>query len=101
MVVTTCTKECARCHNHDNTRTAPSAGVGAFGIQGTALAITHDLRVLNASGECGFKAGQIYNVDASRIICHGGGAFGAHCDIAYPEIAHLYWQSALAAMASA
>ena len=70
-------------------------GVGAFGIQGTATATTHDLPVLGASAEYHFDAGHIYNVDASTVICHGGGPSGAHSDIAHPEIAHLFWQAAV------
>jgi len=75
-------------------------GVGAFGIQGTAAGATHDVVVLNADAEYGFDAGNIYNVDASPVICHGGGPSGAHSDIAHPEIAHLFWQAALAGIAN-
>ncbi len=71
-------------------------GVGAFGIQGTATATTHDLAVLSASAEYHFDAGHIYNVDASTVIRHGGWPSGAHSDIAHPEIAHLFWQAAVA-----
>ncbi len=73
-------------------------GVGAFGIQGTATATTHDLAVLGASAEYHFDAGHIYNVDASTVICHGGRPSGAHSDIAHPEIAHLFWQAAVSAI---
>lgn len=75
-------------------------GVGAFGIQGTAPATTHDMQVLNANAEYGFEAGHIYNVDASTVICHGGWPSGAHSDIAHPQIAHLFWQAALSGMAN-
>ena len=75
-------------------------GVGAFGIQGTASDATQDMLVLNADGEYGFEVGQIYNVDASSVICSGGGPSGAHSDIAHPEIAHLFWQAALAGIAN-
>ena len=75
-------------------------GVGTFGIQGTAADMTHDLLVLNADDDYGFVAGQIYNVDASRVIRRGGGPSGAHSDIAHPEIAHLFWQAALAGIAN-
>jgi hypothetical protein len=71
-------------------------GVGAFGIQGTAADTTHDMPVLNANAEYGFNAGHIYNIDASTVIRHGGGPSGAHSDIAHPQIAHLFWQAALA-----
>jgi pimeloyl-ACP methyl ester carboxylesterase len=75
-------------------------GVGAFGIQGTSPATTHDLPVLNASAQYRFEAGQIYNVDASTVICHGGWPSGAHSDIAHPEIAHLFWQAAMSGIAN-
>lgn len=70
-------------------------GVGAFGIQGTAADATHDVPVLSADAEYGFDAGHIYNINASTVICHGGGPSGAHSDISHPEIAHLFWQAAL------
>jgi hypothetical protein len=75
-------------------------GVGAFGIQGTATATTHDMQVLNANAEYEFDAGHIYNIDASTVICHGGWPSGAHSDIAHPQIAHLFWQAALSGIAS-
>jgi hypothetical protein len=75
-------------------------GIGAFGIQGTTADTAHDMPVLNANTEYGFKAGHIYNIDASRIICHGGGPSGAHSDIVHSEIAHLFWQTALTGVAN-
>ena len=44
-----------------------------------------------------FKPGAIYNLEASGIIKNGGGASGAHSDIAHPEVAHAFWSAALAA----
>jgi hypothetical protein len=35
-------------------------------------------------------------VESSQFICHGGGAAGAHSDIAGPEVAHLIWETAFA-----
>jgi hypothetical protein len=75
-------------------------GVGAFGIQGTAADTTHDVPVLSADADYGFNAGHIYNINASTVICHGGGPSGAHSDISHPEIAHLFWQAALAGVAN-
>jgi hypothetical protein len=75
-------------------------GVGAFGIQGTAADTTHDVPVLNADADYGFDVGHIYNIDASTVICHGGGPSGAHSDISHPEIAHLLWQAAVAGVAN-
>jgi hypothetical protein len=34
-------------------------------------------------------------VEASRVIKEGGGASGAHSDIAHPEVAHIFWEAAL------
>jgi hypothetical protein len=74
-------------------------GVGAFGIQGTPAGATHDLPVLNADAEYGFEAAHTYNIDASPVICHGAWPSGAHSDIAHAQIAHVFWQAALPAMA--
>jgi hypothetical protein len=45
----------------------------------------------------GFKAGAVYNVNGNDYIRNGGGASGAHNDIAHPEVAHAYWEAILAA----
>jgi len=74
-------------------------GVGTFGIRGTPTKATHDLSVLNADAEYGFDGGQIYNIDASTVIRHGGWPSGAHSDIAHAQIAHLFWQAALSVVA--
>jgi hypothetical protein len=75
-------------------------GVGAFGIQGTAPSTTHDMSVLDSNAEYEFDAGHIYNIDASTVICHGSWPSGAHNDIAHPQMAHLFWQAALAGIAN-
>lgn len=67
-------------------------GVGAFGIQGAG---GFDVPVLSVTGDYRFSRAEIYNIDASTVICHGGGPSGAHSDISYPEIAHAFWQAAL------
>jgi hypothetical protein len=76
-------------------------GVGAFGIKGTNSGITHDLPVRDATAGYQFARGHIYNIEASEVIRHGGGPSGAHSDIAHPQIAHLFWQAALAGMGRA
>jgi hypothetical protein len=73
--------------------------VGAFGLQGLPRDRAADLPVLDAGAQYRFDAGRTYNIDASRVICHGRGPSGAHCDIAHPEIAHIFWQAALAGIA--
>jgi hypothetical protein len=72
-------------------------GVGSFGIQGTS-ASPQDLPIKPQTSVYGFKPGNIYNVEASRVIKHGGGASGAHSDIAHPEVAHIFWEAALSGL---
>jgi hypothetical protein len=67
-------------------------GLGAFGIQGPGLA-THDLVMGDASHAYGFTGGNIYNLEGTAVIKDGGGASGAHSDIAKPEVAHAMWES--------
>jgi hypothetical protein len=71
-------------------------GIGAFGVQGASPVV--DMPILRADASYGLAAGTIYNVEASTVICHGGGAAGAHSDIAHPEVAHIFWQAALTAI---
>jgi hypothetical protein len=68
--------------------------VGAFGIQGTAVAAARDM--LDTTGDYGFEPGKIYNLESSTFIAKGGGASGAHSDIDGPQVAHAIWQAALA-----
>jgi hypothetical protein len=55
--------------------------------------------VSDDAAEYGFAAGNIYNMEASSVIRHGGWPSGAHSDIAHPPIAHLFWQAALSGIA--
>ena len=68
-------------------------GIGTFGIQGAKGAV--DMPMGGANFAYGFEAGTIYNLEASEIIKNGGGASGAHSDIAHPEVAHAFWSAAL------
>lgn len=68
-------------------------GVGAFGIQGLPSNI-EDRVMVDSNSEYSFGSGCIYNLDASKFICHGTGFAGAHSDIAGPEVAHVLWQAA-------
>jgi hypothetical protein len=69
-------------------------GVGTFGIQGMPnTPETPKIRV--ATAPYGFKNGNIYNIDSSRIIKTGGWPSGAHSDIAHPEVAHIFWEASL------
>jgi len=72
-------------------------GIGTFGIQGQAGAV--DLPMRAATFAYGFQPGTIYNLESSAIICNGGGASGAHSDIAHPEVAHAFWAAVLASSA--
>ena len=70
-------------------------GVGTFGLQGLRAGVGHTLAMQPANGTYSFVPGNIYNIEASEYICKGGGASGAHSDIAGPEVAHAIWQAAL------
>ena len=72
-------------------------GIGTFGIQGQPGAV--DLPMRAATFAYGFQPGTIYNLESSAIICNGGGASGAHSDIAHPEVAHAFWAAVLSSSA--
>ncbi len=76
------------------TRLPKYGGAGSFGLQGLPE-MTEDLSVRPATASYAFEPGRIYNIDASEIIRAGGGAAGAHTDIAHPEIAHIFWEAAV------
>ena len=67
-------------------------GLGAFGIQGPGIDL-EDRPMLPPDGDYGFHGGRVYNLDASDYINQGGGAVGAHNDIAKPAVAHAFWQA--------
>ena len=70
--------------------------LGTFGAQG----LTPDgnnLPMRPATQAYQFAAGGIYNLEASKFIRSGGGASGAHNDIAGPEVAHAIWEASLPA----
>ena len=67
-------------------------GLGAFGIQGPGLT-THDLAMSDVAHAYEFQGGHIYNLEATGVIKDGGGAAGAHSDIAKPEVAHAVWEA--------
>ena len=69
------------------------AGLGAYGIRGVKQA--EDRPMLSAASRYGFEPGGVYNLEASNIIKNGGGASGAHSDIAHPEVAHAFWEAVL------
>lgn len=70
-------------------------GVGTFGIQGPDTnADTIEMGAVNHS--YGFTPGNAYNLVSDAYIRNGGGASGAHSDIAHPEVAHAYWETILA-----
>jgi hypothetical protein len=76
-------------------------GVGTFGLRGPGLDNAFDGPLLETEGVYDFQPGRVYNLECSSVIREGGGASGAHCDIAHPEVAHAAWSAALAAGASA
>ena len=69
-------------------------GVGAFGIRGLTTRVVQDA-LQPATHDYNFRAGMIYNLEASAFIKKGGGASGAHSDIDGAEVAHAIWQAAL------
>jgi hypothetical protein len=82
--------------------TFPEFGaIGTFGLQGLPDGVASDLAMLPSADAYGFAPGRIYNLEASRYICHRDGVSGAHSDIAGPEVAHAIWAAALASAASA
>jgi hypothetical protein len=67
--------------------------VGSFGAQGLHPdAIGMEMPALTVAHE--YEPKRVYNLDASRFICKGGGLGGAHNDIAKPEVAHVVWKAA-------
>jgi hypothetical protein len=67
-------------------------GIGSFGMQGMDVL---DMAMQSAQHVYDFSGGRIYNLEASGIIKNGGGASGAHSDIAHPEVAHAFWSAIL------
>src|SRR5262249_23695581 len=67
--------------------------VGSFGLRGLEAG-GGDREMLAAGGGDGVPAGAIYNLGRGRVIPDGGGASGAHSDIAHPEVAHAVWEAA-------
>jgi hypothetical protein len=73
-------------------------GAGAFGLRGEGLDVTDEV-VRPVEDDYEFRAGAAYNLNADDVICHGGGAAGAHSDICHPGIAHAAWQGIAAGRA--
>lgn len=67
-------------------------GVGVYGIQGPGIPL-EDRQMLPADADYGFAAGHVYNLESSGFINEGGGAVGAHNDIAKTPVAHAFWQA--------
>ncbi|MDO9074253.1 MAG: hypothetical protein Q7U73_13405 [Rubrivivax sp.] len=67
--------------------------VGTFGVQGIAQGVFNE-PMRRTDGDYDFRAGGIYNLDATAYIREGGGASGAHNDITRPEVAHAIWELA-------
>ncbi|MEO7317856.1 MAG: hypothetical protein ABIZ56_02585 [Chthoniobacteraceae bacterium] len=71
--------------------TLPKFGaVGTFGARGPGLQID-DIELQPANYPYQFQPGHLYNIESTKYICEGGGTYGAHNDIAKPEVAHAFW----------
>jgi hypothetical protein len=70
-------------------------GVGTFGLRGPGLDLA-DQDMQAADKPYDFQGGRIYNLESSSVIKAGGGASGAHSDIAHPEVGHVVWSAACA-----
>jgi len=68
-------------------------GIGVFGIQGSAGMV--DMPIAASDLPYDFSEGRIFNLEASGVICNGGGPAGAHNDIAHPAVAHAFWAAAI------
>jgi hypothetical protein len=68
--------------------------LGTFGARGPGVDVV-DEKMLPTESDYGFEAGKVYNLESSEFINQGGGAAGAHNDIAKPEVAHAVWQAAM------
>jgi hypothetical protein len=68
-------------------------GVGAYGIQGPGLPVVEG-PMLAADGAYDFRAGHVYNLEASAYVRNSLSRFsGAHSDVCHPEVAHAVWSA--------
>ncbi len=80
----------------DPTRPPKYGALGTYGIQGPGVDL--DRRTMGpVDTDYEFVGGRAYNVEGSGVINEGGGASGAHNDIAKPEVGHAFWSAILAA----
>ncbi len=72
--------------------------IGAFGARGTG--VNAEIRTLTSgdvTSDYALAVGHVYNVNCDAVIRTGGGFSGAHNDIAYAELGHLFWNTVLSA----
>lgn len=84
-----------------DTSTAKLPTYGALGTHG-ASGVGVDAKSLalalgDVTSDYKLAPGKVYNVDGDAVIRKGGGASGAHSDIAHAELGHLFWNAVLAA----
>jgi predicted alpha/beta hydrolase family esterase len=72
-------------------------GVGSYGLCGLEH-VGPDIVIWEADAAYGFQRGNVYNINATRVIANGDGFSGAHSDIAHPEVAHVAWQAIACSM---
>ncbi|MBK6797030.1 MAG: hypothetical protein IPG76_09645 [Acidobacteria bacterium] len=71
------------------------AAIGTYGIQGLDD-MTDSVTLGNVDHDYQFKPGRVYNIESSNMISKKVIGVGAHSDITHPEIAHAWWQAAMA-----
>ena len=71
-------------------------GLGAYGVRGPVPRRV-DRAIATVDEAYRFEAGDVINLESSRVICGGTDPFvGAHSRIARPEVAHAVWSAAMA-----
>lgn len=65
--------------------------LGTWGMNGPGFRAS-PVTMLGCEQGYGFRAGEVYNIDASNTINGQGNGGDAHNDIAKPEVAHAFWE---------
>jgi hypothetical protein len=81
-----------------STAKLPTYGaLGTYGASGAGVAAeTRALVLGDVTSDHALAPGGVYNFNGDSVIRKGGGAAGAHSDIAHAELGHLFWNAVLA-----